>query len=662
VHRRLRSVGAAVRLGVALLGALLAGCSGEAPETPAAGATDPDAETEAADSARPSFPAVSVDAKLETFESLMRDLEAERHPADGGGRAWLERVEVATDTGEFVAASRDERGEPIVRVGRRARFHIVYEAGPHGVADGGVVFLQASPFWGWTTPQSDSPEGAGYTEVSTEATGVALEAAVAAEQLLAIAVSGRALAPGERIEILYGAGPGGTTVDRYAEREARLWIAVDGDGDGVRAIVPESPTVRVAAAPAAGLVLTLPTTAEPGDAVRLTVALLDIVGNAGVDFTGDVTLYDVPAGLELPERIRFTPEHRGRQTISGRVHTPGTFRIQGRTEGDPSIPEAESNPLVVRKDITPVLWGDLHGHSNLSDGTGTPEDSDHDHWGMPFIDESPELWERIQRAAAAHHEPGRFVTLLGYEWTSWLQGHRHVLYFDDPVEGVGSVLSTLDPRYQTPDELWAALAGKPVLTFAHHSAGAPVSTNWMFAPPPEIEPVTEITSVHGSSEAPDSPGPIYRPVAGNFVRDVLDAGYRFGFIGSGDSHDGHPGLATLATGNGIGGLAAISAEARTRDAVLAALRARRTYATNGKRIYLDVRLEGGALAFRVAALREIERIDFIRGGLTASVSGAGQRDIEDTREIPPLAAGEYLYLRVVQTDGGAAWSSPFYGD
>ena len=74
-------------------------------------------------------------------------------------------------------------------------------------------------------------------------------------------------------------------------------------------------------------------------------------------------------------------------------------------------------------------------------------------------------------------------------------------------------------------------------------------------------------------------------IPGNTVRDALERGYRLGFVGSGDSHDGHPGLVHLASG-GSGGLAGILAKARTREAVLEALRARRVYATNGPRIVL----------------------------------------------------------------------------
>jgi hypothetical protein len=296
--------------------------------------------------------------------------------------------------------------------------------------------------------------------------------------------------------------------------------------------------------------------------------------------------------------------------------------------------------------------------------------TDHDHWGTPFLDRIPERWETIRGLTERFYEPGRFVTVLGFEWTNWIHGHRHVLYFD----GRGDVLSSIDPRYDTPPELWQALVGRDAMTFAHHSAGAPVATNWEFAPDPVLEPLTEIVSVHGNSEAPDAPVPISRPVPGNWVRDQLDRGYRLGFVGSGDSHDGHPGLAHLASLSG--GLAGIWCEEATREAVLAALRARRVYATNGPRIWLQVSLgehrmgetvslralgDAPELVVRAAATAPIERVDVVQAGaVVASEAGAGRRDLSLRWLAPPLRAGEYLYVRVVQQDRGAAWSSPFF--
>jgi hypothetical protein len=262
------------------------------------------------------------------------------------------------------------------------------------------------------------------------------------------------------------------------------------------------------------------------------------------------------------------------------------------------------------------------------------------------------------------------VALHGWEWTSWIYGHRHVVRFDTG----GPWHTSLSPVTESPEQLWDALRGQPAMTFAHHSAGGPIATDWSIPPDPELEPLTEVVSVHGSSEAPDSPAPIYSPVRGNFVRDALNRGYHLGFVGSGDSHDGHPGLAHLA--GPTGGLAAVLTEDLTRAGLREALTRRRVYATNGPRILLDVRLAGrlmgsdveaaslGAeprLVVDVVGTSEIERIDVVRtGAVVASADAEGRGDLLMAYPVEGLRAGEYLYVRVVQRDGGAAWSSPFF--
>ncbi len=616
----------------------------------------------------------SPSARPEITEMLRADLQAERHPADGGGRASISAVPLASP--------------PPPRAGRPGRWTLIYEAGPHGVAVGGWLFLQAPPFWGWSSPQVVAPDAPGYTTVETRAEGVELEPVALDEQLLGIRIGGRPLAAGERVTMVYGAGPAGAFADRYAER-GRFYVAVDGDGDGVRALLDsaDSPLeIEVGPGPPARLVLTLPSTARPGEGVRLTVAVLDAVGNAGVDFAGEIALSGLGDGLDGPRSVLLGDADRGRTAVALVARAEGVYRIAG---AGPGGLVAESNPLVVGGDRLRVLWGDLHGHSGLSDGTGTPRDyftyardvagldvvalTDHDHWGIEPLALHPELWEEIRRETGRFHAPGRFVTLLGFEWTNWVQGHRHVLYFDEPggTDGGAGVLSSLDRRYDTPPELWRALTGRAALTFAHHSAGGPVATNWDFPPDPVLEPVTEIVSVHGASEAPDAPRPIYDPVPGNYVRDALDRGYALGFIGSGDGHDGHPGLAHLAAGSG--GLAAILAVEPTREAVLGALRARRVYATNGPRIVLRVSLAGRRMGSELppaasAELRGVAiapaplaRVEAVRSGTVAwSHVCEARPSCSFAAELADLRAGEYVYVRVFQTDGGAAWSSPFF--
>ena len=643
----------------------------------------------------------------DVVEELRADLRRPRAEADGGGTATVEEL-----GGRAVA-------------GRPGSWRIVYRAGPLGITVGGAVYLQVSPFWGWSTPQVEREAAIGYTTIATDAEGVDLSAETLDQQLLAIGVGGRPLAAGEEIVLTYGAGPAGALADRYAERESRFWVAVDGDGDGVRELIAESPAVDVLPGPPARLLLHLPSTARPGDEIRLTAALVDAAGNGWPAAAGALELR-LPAGVNLAdpktdsvadvERIvslALAVEERGQLVVPLRLsgEAAGVMRVRGRLEGAAAGPgfEAESNPLVVAPAGRRILWADLQNHSGLSDGSATPDDllryarevaaldaaavTDHDHWGMRFMDGEPSIWRRTLDAADARNDPGRFVALAGYEWTNWVEGHRHVVFFEPTAEAAaGLLLSSIDERYDDPLELWAGLEDARVLTFAHHSAGAPIATDWSSPPPAGVEPVTEIVSVHGSSEAADSPGMVVRnALAGNFVRDALDRGYRLGFVGSSDGHDGHPGLGHLASPSG--GVAAILSDEVTRQGIYEALLARRTYATNGPRIVVrasyagwpigaDITAEAAAagavgpiagvpettLVVRAIAPGEIARIEVVSrqgaagaGALTGeALCGEGERECSLTVPLPGFQAGGYLYLRVVQKDGGAAWTSPFF--
>ena len=671
-----RSHGVAATAAVLAIAAVL-GCG--APERPPPAAPEGAGEPRRTVAAEEPQGTAEGHGRPDMVESLRADLAAVRHPSDGGGRAWIE----------------ENPARATVRTPGRWTLH--YQAGPLGIEVGGMVFLQISPFWGWSTPQTIEPSAAGYTEVSTEAEGIELEPQTLDQQLLGIRIGGRRLEEGERLRLIYGAGVAGARADRFAEGDSRFWIAVDGDGDGVRKLLADSPGVRVEPGPAARLVVTLPSTARPGESVRLTAAVLDAGGNAGVPFYGRLLVSGTLGGEtladdELPEPLVLEPADGGRTSIEWTPRAPGTVRLTARA-GELI---GHSNPLQVTDRGGRILWGDLQNHSALSDGTGTPEEqflyardvaaldvyalTDHDHWGLLFLDQNAAMWQEIRDLTRRFHQPGRFVTLLGFEWTNWIYGHRHVLYFGDD----GEILSSIDPAWDHPQELWQGLAGKRALTIAHHTAGGAIACDWTIPPDPKLEPVTEIVSVHGSSEAADSPGLIHKPVPGNFVRDALARGYRFGFLGSSDGHDGHPGLGHLASPSG--GLAAILADELTRDAVYEALTERRVYATNGPRIVLRISFGGyrmgsevplggdesgpvagipaDTLVVQAIAPREIERIDVVRSGevqgFLCGESPDGTLQCAFALPFTDLVAGEYLYVRVVQTDGGAAWSSPFY--
>jgi len=469
---------------------------------------------------------------------------------------------------------------------------------------------------------------------------------------------------------------------------------VDADGDEVADVVEDSPTVTVMPGPVSRLVLHGPSVAREGEKVVFRAALLDDMANVALDAELELRVTQRPEGWDLPETVSVRTEDRGAVRFVGTARSSGIARLAVEAEVDGVPLRAEANPLAVAPDVAPVLWADLHGHSQLSDGTGPPTDwwryardvagldaaalTDHDHFGVRFVDERPALWESLKAAARDAHVPGEFIALIGFEWTSWIHGHRHVLYFGDD----GALLSSLDPDHDDPRKLWTALEGEPALTVAHHSAGDPVPVNWTFRPPELLEPVTEIVSVHGSSEALDTPSPVRGALAGNTVRDQLDEGLRLGFVGSGDGHDGHPGLAHLSPAYGFrrgrvgtGGMAAILTEDLSREGLLAALRARRCYATSGPRMLLDATLagapvgaalpaEGGPTQLRVLLLgtAPLKTLDLVFGNRIERVELDGTRRFQGQLEVDTSSAAGYLYLRVVQDDGGVAWSSPWFFD
>ncbi|MFP8882185.1 MAG: CehA/McbA family metallohydrolase [Myxococcota bacterium] len=610
-------------------------------------------------------------ARWQRLESLRALRDRVRHPADGAGHAWLERT-----TGQLayaISATPDH-------------FEIVFEAGPLGVARGGSILFQLPQIGGWSIPQTDRPDARGYTEIDTTAADLEFDLRASSQpggpKSLAIRVTGRPMRAGERVRIHYGAGPGLALPDRYAEGEARFWIGVDGDGDGSYSYLIDSPAIEVRAGPPTQLLASVSSTAAPGEPARVTLSLIDAHRNAATASSGKIELHSVPAGLQFPSRVTL---ETGLAHFEVLTVEPGVYRIVAAVGRFRAV----SNPLVVRADATPIFWGDLHGHSGLSDGTGSPDEyfryardtagldvvalTDHDHLGALRLDESPERWALIRRATQAFNRPGRFVTLLGFEWTNWIYGHRHVLYFD----GRGELLSAMDPSFETPVLLWSALrhARASALTFAHHSAGGPIATDWSIPPDPHFEPVTEITSIHGSSEAPDAAIVIKNSVTGNFVRDALDRGYRLGFVGSGDTHDGHPGITQV--GYASGGLAAIAAERLTREGILEALRARRVYATSGSRIVLQAHLNGqpmgsifdlaeadsanGRLRVSVIGTGPIARVDLVgSAGLIESIPGGSSAVVDFERTDLEMRPGQYLYIRVVQSDDATAWSSPFF--
>jgi hypothetical protein len=295
---------------------------------------------------------------------------------------------------------------------------------------------------------------------------------------------------------------------------------------------------------------------------------------------------------------------------------------------------------------------------------------------LPGTKSYKEAWKTAIEAAEEFNDPGRFTAFIGYEWTSNEAGnnlHRVVVYRDGGDRaGMVQPYTTLEPvGSPNPRDLWKWMqayedkTGGDLLAIGHNGN---LSNGIMFpVRDPETgrkfdrayaetrmkwEPLYEVTQIKGDGEAHPflSPNDEFADYEtwdqGNldlsskkeqdmlqyeYARTALQTGlqlgkelgvnpYKFGMIGSTDSHTGlataeeenffgkHSGTEPSAqrinhpmgkTPNGTyeswdmvaSGLAAVWARENTREALFDAMARRETYATTGPRML--VRFFGG---------------------------------------------------------------------
>lgn len=248
-------------------------------------------------------------------------------------------------------------------------------------------------------------------------------------------------------------------------------------------------------------------------------------------------------------------------------------------------------------------------------------------------------WERIQDAAREHYDPGAFVTFPGFEWhgnrTRW--GDYNVLYREEGYP--------LEPVRELPD-LYEAIRGRPALAIPHHTGYEPGNrgADWAVHDP-DLSPVVEVYSSHGSSEGIETPvamdgnedmGP---RTSGGTWQDALARGHRIGALASNDG-PGFPG----SWGNGIAGVWATDL---TREAVWDAIQARRTYGVTGDRIRLWWEIDGAEMGSVVSTTdptgrvlvscpRPLARVELVHDGRTVETYAhhpGGGRDKDDVYAI-----------------------------
>src|SRR5450830_1465933 len=249
-----------------------------------------------------------------------------------------------------------------------------------------------------------------------------------------------------------------------------------------------------------------------------------------------------------------------------------------------------------------IYFGGMHSHTNLSDGTGTPQQAydsakaagadfmavtDHSNWfdgdsatvaanlaGGPSTE-----WATLKAAAEANNAAGTFVAIAGFEMT-WSGGPGHINTFNT----VG--YDTRTHTAMTLTAYYAQLAQYPQSISQLNHPGTTFGTfddfgHWTA----EADAVVDLVEV-GNGE-----GPVHQ--AGYFpsyqyYQMALDKGWHVAPSNNQDNHKGNWMFANDAR-------TVVLAPELTRDAIFEAIRQKRVYATEDKDLRVTYYLNGAVM-------------------------------------------------------------------
>ena len=370
-----------------------------------------------------------------------------------------------------------------------------------------------------------------------------------------------------------------------------------------------------------------------------------------------------------------------------------------------------------------LYWGDYHRHTDISNCVTANDGAVHeqfryaidmgkldtlgtsDHTDIAKIYHPYEWWLN-QKMVDVFYSPGFFVSMYAYEREQkWPYGHRNVIfaqrggpivyiqrenYMKSPWQKIFSLKEDGEKEIM-PEEVWDVLNryGKPLSVISHTGATS-MGTDWNIFKRVDnrVENLIEIfQGARVSYEGPNAPQPtvgmrageeynhastvVGKPVVGEPIRsfteknnglyqNALAQGHKLGVWADSDH---------ISTHTSYGG---VYVKDFTREGIIEGLNARRTIAATDK-IFVEFtcndQLLGSeatskgkpVLKFKIDGTAEIKRVTLVRNEMNYQQWEPKSKQFEQafTDEAPLVGENRY-YLRVEQTDGNMAWSSPVW--
>lgn len=347
------------------------------------------------------------------------------------------------------------------------------------------------------------------------------------------------------------------------------------------------------------------------------------------------------------------------------VMSCGPYGVQNTADSTSSSVDADvaspSNSLGTTKRI---CWGDLHGHTTVSDGNIHPQDyfqkardearvdfvavTDHIYFPLKYGPLNKENWANLQGTAAHFHQPKKFVTFTGFEWTT--SGGHFTAYIPgdySPIFENDNFPNTLDGIAQMVAQADGLLhVAHPVVRSEEFDI-----VKWEFSHLPSVT----------NAEVYGYKGRLFE----EGYKYLLSKGLKLGAIGVSDIHKGSP---------GNGGLTAVWVNECTQKEILEGLRNRRNYASTGERAELLFKADEHwmgeeyspdgfpLLTVSIKATTVIESVKIFRDDIAIYVNDphSFSTELEHKDETWNDETSHYYRVEVLMQNGQRLWSSPIW--
>lgn len=317
-----------------------------------------------------------------------------------------------------------------------------------------------------------------------------------------------------------------------------------------------------------------------------------------------------------------------------------------------------------------AYYGDVHNHTNISDGTGTPDGAyryARDNGKLDFFAIADHCgaysstdWTNLKSTANRYNKDGSFVALWGFEWTDRSEGHVAVI-------GTSSMTSV---RYNsTFPSLVRWLNSQPDgVAFFNHPGRQDVSVE--FGQFKSTAPSMKFVGMELFNKSTAFSRYLFNDgyVRGDnlsFYEEANARGWKIGAAGGGDNHTANWGIATDYR-------LAVLATSLSRASIMDAFRARRFYSTLDKNLKLSFQIDGKEMGSTVsggnktvkivasdANSERFTEVELFKNGVSFkrwNIATVGANISESIS----IADGDILYVVVTQGDRDQACSSPIW--